>query len=228
MKRIFIADYDTSFISQLIVELNHFKDIEIIGCAHNGYELLMMAGSLTNSDILISNLFLSGVSGVEAIQLIRMKNNLVKIIAHSSIFENYMYNILKLSRANVYTPKNPHDICKGVRHLFKEDYQFESTLTFEWNNNIEVCPIPSRETKIHLSPKDKMLMFLVCEGKNSKEISDKMNLSARTIEYYTQSLLLKLNLKNKVDLVRYGYANGLCTVSCPRSLDKSCNRSCIF
>ena len=66
--------------------------------------------------------------------------------------------------------------------------------------NILASKVMIAET-IELNPKEKKILYAVVEGKTSRQISDELGVSVKTVEFYRNSLLVKFNVKNSIELI---------------------------
>ncbi len=71
----------------------------------------------------------------------------------------------------------------------------------------EIARLKSKVTK-----REREVIMLVAQGKNSREIGEILKSSIRTIETHRANLMGKLGLKNTAEVVRYAYENGLVTI----------------
>ena len=65
---------------------------------------------------------------------------------------------------------------------------------------------PDDET---LTPREQEVLTHIAEGLSNNEIADRLVISAKTVDRHRENLMRKLNLHNRVDLVKYALRKGL-------------------
>jgi len=63
-----------------------------------------------------------------------------------------------------------------------------------------------------LTPKEREVLQMVAEGKSTKQISHKLNVSAKTVDSHRRQIMAKLGIKNVADLTKYAIRAGITTV----------------
>ncbi|QES89372.1 response regulator transcription factor [Rhizosphaericola mali] len=213
-----VADSDTLYRSTLISEICVRSDRKVLFCAANGLELIEDQQN-TPADILIVELYMPVISGVEAIKVLQKRNKYSKILAISAIFQPEMPKLLQDLRVNGYCSKIKEDVVVAMEILQKGGTYFDGTYFQKWEKDgmrlIKEKHTPSLMEE--LKSVEINIIQHTCEGKSNKEIGDILSLSKRTIDTYTRDLLLKLNLKTKIELVNYAMKHGVCRTSCQSS-----------
>jgi DNA-binding NarL/FixJ family response regulator len=93
---IILACADNVLKSKLFQTISTTGKYSLIACADNGFSFLQKFGRFNDmADIIITDLFLEGVSGIEVLQQIREHNNSIKLIAYSTYFQSSIYVMLK-------------------------------------------------------------------------------------------------------------------------------------
>jgi DNA-binding NarL/FixJ family response regulator len=210
--RIIVADDHVLFRQGLKNLLGARSDLEVIGEAADGLQLL---GLLNRSlpDIILLDISILNLRGIEAVREIRRAYPRVKIL------------ILTMHKDKQYLEQT---IAAGARgYLLKEDTDTELFTAIEKikRGRIYVSPnlleeltedwVQTLHDECKASPKieqltvrEKEVLKLIAEGKGSKEIAELLCISIRTVERHRANIMEKLNLKKTADLVKYAIQKG--------------------
>jgi DNA-binding NarL/FixJ family response regulator len=77
------------------------------------------------------------------------------------------------------------------------------------DNFVKGSPAELAKSTQQLSPREKEVLQLIADGKNTKEIATIINISTKTVETYRQQLMKKLNIFNIATLTKYAVREGL-------------------
>lgn len=220
-----IADDDFVFRKLAVSAICESLQRKVSFCASDGKELLHLLQT-HKPDLLIIDLYMPIISGIEAIQLIRKKDVNIKIIACSSIFQEELIAHLKDLKINGYCQRVP-TVVKDVYEIVNNGNSFYDAEYFDrWRTYPATL---QEEDKAHQSKVSSTLkaieiklILATCTGKHNKEIAKELNLSHRTIDTYIGNLLAKFHLKNKSELVSFALSNGICKQLCENSLNGLC------
>ena len=210
--RIIIADDHVLFRQGLKSLLAGRSDLEVIGEASDGLQLLdLLDRSLP--DIILLDISMPNLRGIEAIHEIKKAHPHVKIL------------ILTMHNDKQYLEQA---ISAGARgYLLKEDADTElfsaiekvrrgriyvspnllEELTDDWVLTLRGEPNVSLEVE-HLTIREKEVLKLIAEGKGSKEIAGLLFISTRTVERHRANIMQKLGAKKTADLVKHAVQKG--------------------
>ncbi len=211
--RFSIAESDFYFKQFLIKMLEENPFYSIVNDCNNGNELINRLYR-KQEDLFILNLFMPILSGLEAIKFIRQTNANVPILTYSSTYQEDMAVLLE-EIPNVYYCQKNSIIIKDILRssILSENSEYEEYKK-EWasqSQSVEDYMKRQKREQQELSVTEIQIIKLCYEGYSNKEIGERINLSARTIDTYITRLTEKLGLKSKLDLVRFcvekGYYN---------------------
>ena len=192
--------------------LSHTVDLEIVGEASDGIELLEKLPSL-RPDIVIMDISLPGRSGIEITKQICQEYPEIKVLILSMYnSEDFIFNSIKAG-AKGYLPKN---ITRN--ELLEAIYAIESGEEFfsESVSKIMVKSYVKRATDAEkvqekpdeiLTSRELEILKLYAEGFINKEIGDKLDISIRTVETHKNHIMRKLGLKSTVEMVKFAIRN---------------------
>ena len=204
--RVVLAD-DHVFVRDGIKSLlENEANIQVVGEATDGLEALKIVET-EQPDLLILDIRMPNLTGIEVVEKLRSQNNFVKIVM-LSMHESEEY-VLKSIRAGAdgYLLKGSskeeflkavHTVANGGKY-FSGD--ISSILIGQLNN-----PVASLETKqsldedMMITKREKEILKLLLSGKGNKEIAEALDISKRTAEVHRFNLMKKLKVKNLMEL----------------------------
>ncbi len=163
--------------------------------ASSGKECLRKLNS-SEYDILLLDINLPDVSGIDLCEKIHSEYPNVKIMALTSFSEFTCVDNMMANGASGYVLKNamPEEIIKGVETIMDG----EIFLCHE----VDILMKKETEKHVYLTRREKELLRLITEGFTNQEISEKLFLGSETIKSYRKNLLFKLNARNTATLVK--------------------------
>jgi DNA-binding NarL/FixJ family response regulator len=204
--RVILAD-DHVFVRDGIKSLlENEANITVVGEATDGLEALSLIDSL-QPDLLILDIRMPNMTGIEVVEQLRSKNNLVKIVM-LSMHESEEY-VLKSIQAGAdgYLLKGSskeeflkalHTIANGGKY-FSGD--ISSILIGQLTNPVLAAePKQSLGDDQIITKREKEILKLLLSGKGNKEIAEALDISKRTAEVHRFNLMKKLKVKNLMEL----------------------------
>lgn len=193
--KLLITDDHRILVDGLKKLFDNSETVLVIGTAYSGKEC---KNFLIHDvpDVILLDINLPDVSGIELCREIKIKYPSVKIVALTSYNEYTIVRQMLENGANGYVLKNamPEEILLSVEKAIEND-RFLC-------EEIDILMKKRSQNQIWLTPREKELLKLIVEGNTNIEIADKMYLGVETINSYRKNLLLKLNAKNTAVLVR--------------------------
>ena len=180
---------------------------EVIGEAESGEKAYQLFGEL-NPDVMVMDLSMPGMGGLEAIRRILMRHEKAKILVLSMHEDlSFANQALKLG-AKGYLIKNTlgDDLVKAIETISRG----EIFLSDEIAKKIAVSSIDNRQDPIHdLSAREFEIFRLLAEGLEVDAISTTLNISPKTVSNYQTMIKQKLNIHTPVELIRYAIKAGV-------------------
>lgn len=203
-----LADDHKLFRSGIRELLGHFSGYRVIGDVGDGDELCRFIGSGNVPDIAIVDLNMPRMDGLNATKWLQKNFSQVKIIILSmSQDEN---TILRLLQAGVkgYLVKeaDPEDFKNALDKVRDNDYYYPAYIADYLINRDKRS---RSDTNPKLKQRETDFLELIATDLTYKEIAEKMNLSARTIDGYRDQMFDRFNVKSRVGLAIYAIKNKL-------------------
>jgi len=188
--------------------LNDAEDITVIGVAESGEKAVDAVVTLS-PDVVLMDVNMPGIGGVEACRRILQQDPEVKIIAVSVRNDGPIpHQLLKLGVLGFVSKGSPVDEMVNAIRKVMEGKRY---LCSEVANNLAFQSLPGgNESPFSaLSQREAEVVTLILQGKTIKEMSEMLLLSDKTVNTYRYRLYGKLHVKNDVELIRlaikFGY-----------------------
>lgn len=203
--RVVLAD-DHVFVRDGIKSLlENEANIEVVGEAIDGADALEVVAE-SKPDLLIVDIRMPNLTGIEVVEKLRTENNAVKIIMlsmHES--EEYVLKSIKAG-ADGYLLKGSskdeflkalHTVSAGGKY-FSGD--ISSILISQLTNAAASEPKQNLGEEMMITKREKEILTLLLSGKGNKEIAEALDISKRTAEVHRFNLMKKLKVKNLMEL----------------------------
>ncbi len=198
----------------VINQLKSSDDYIVVGEAEDGEDAIAKTKALT-PDLVIMDIFMPGLSGIEATKLIKKKYPETKILILTG-FENedYVYQIIR-SGAGGYVLKSveKEELLEAVAAVVRGEKFFSPRIsklileTFIRKAEGQKTQISADEDV--LTKREKEIVALVADGLTNQQIAEKLFISARTVDTHRTNIMQKLNIHDVANLVRYAIEKGL-------------------
>lgn len=213
--RILLADDHSIILDGIRAMLESNTSIEIIGEAKNGAEVIEIASKL-NPDVIIMDISMPVLSGIEATKEIKKINNKIKIIILTQHENNeYIVQLFKVG-ADGYLLKNSKktELLEAIKSvMINERYVGKNASKLLINNYSQSSDKSNDDKKVTLTNREVEIIKMIAEDLSNQEIGEKLKISTRTVETHRRNIMQKLNLKSAVALVRYALQNNLIKLS---------------
>jgi DNA-binding NarL/FixJ family response regulator len=211
MIRLIIADDHKIMREGICSLLGKFDDIEIIGEAENGYDVIELAEKL-KPEVIIMDIGMPKVNGIEAAKKILASSPIIKIIMLTMHYDRHFMTEAIKAGAMGYLLKDCafdelinaiHSVVNGniyVSHILS------GTVVKEYVQNIY-----NNETNIisQLTDKERIILQLVAEGKLSKEIANKLDVSVKTVDTHRNNIMKKVGVSSIAELTKFAIKVGI-------------------
>ncbi|MBP6759126.1 MAG: response regulator transcription factor [Flavobacterium sp.] len=204
--RVVLAD-DHVFVRDGIKSLlENEANIVVVGEATDGLEALKIVEN-EQPDLLILDIRMPNLTGIEVVEKLRSQNNFVKIVMlsmHES--EEYVLKSIKAG-ADGYLLKgsSKEEFLKAVQTVANGGKYFSgdisSILIGQLSNPVAVMESKqSLDEDMMITKREKEILKLLLSGKGNKEIAEALDISKRTAEVHRFNLMKKLKVKNLMEL----------------------------
>jgi len=207
-----LADDHKIFREGIKMALGGKPHLKIIWEADDGRDLMHKL-AIKIPDVLLMDIRMPELDGINAIQLIRKENEEIKIIVLTMYDDQQMISKMMESGANAYLTKttDPDEIYEAILTCVNDDFYFNDLV-----NQAVLLRLQHKKTvrqhypkQIQFSEKELQILKYLSEDKTTEEISKLVFLSPRTIESIRQNMKAKVGVKTIAGLIVYGMRNKL-------------------
>lgn len=204
--KLVIADDHHLFIDGIRSILDQEFDINIIGEAANGLELIKMLDSGVKPDIILSDIRMPVMDGITATRIITKNYPDIPVLA-LTMFDQHA-DVSEMLDAGVrgYVTKEvkKDELIKAIHAVVMGNRYFTDAVDIdltEWEKN------RNTNKKVELTRREREILKLIVKGRTTLEIASELKLSKFTIDTHRKNIHKKLNIKSNAGLVSYAMKN---------------------
>ncbi len=210
--RVLIVDDHTIVRAGIRLLLQAEDDIQVVGEAGDG-ETAVAAVAELRPDVVLMDVAMPGISGLEATRTIKHRWPDVQVLAltmHRS--DDYFFRMLEAGASGyVLKGADPGELITAIRIVHRGQVFLYPTLAKKLVTDY-LDRVRSGEVQApyaNLTDREIEVLRLIAEGRTSAEIGELLHLSPHTVQSYRRALMEKLNLHDRVELVKYAIRRGL-------------------
>jgi DNA-binding NarL/FixJ family response regulator len=201
--RVVVADDHPIVRTGLVALLADQPDLEVVGQTGDGLEAVDLVERLA-PDLLVVDLMLPGLSGIEVNQRVASKTRVLVLTLHAN--EAYAARVHADGAAGfVLKDAHPNEILRAVREVCAGRRHFPPSV-------LERGSDTANDPWDGLTDREKEVAQLTCEGRTAADVATRLGISARTVEVHRANVQRKLRVHNVAELVRYLVRRGILAV----------------
>ncbi len=180
--------------------LKNSDDIEVLGHAESG-EQAIKSYIDDIPDVVVMDLSLPGIGGLEAIRRIKARDGKAKILVFSMHEDTIFVEQALQAGARGYIPKSspPSQLIEGIRDVFKGSTHIDSKIA----ERLAIDKVRGDDTPFsNLSTREFEIFCLLAKGLNTSEIAKQLSISYKTVANYSTQIKNKLEVNTVAELVR--------------------------
>ncbi len=218
--KILLADDHVMFRQGVKRIIEGIDGVNVVGEASNGLELLRLLREV-NPDLVIMDISMPNLRGLEATREIKAINSEVKVLILTMHKDReYLYHALTAGAEGYLLKEDADEELISAIETLRQGGTFISPLLSGQMADIFVDKFrPGGELRTApeepLTVREREIIKLIAEGKSSKEIGELLFISSRTVQHHRANIMKKLNVKKTADLVKYAIQKGYVMDSVP-------------
>lgn len=208
MIKIFILD-DHSVVREGLKRIvEESADMKVVMEAQDGFDALKKLKN-TDVDLLITDLSVPGVSGVELISRIKsLKQNLPILVLTIHPEDQFGLRILRAGASGYLTKESaPRMLLHAIRKVLAGGRYISENLAEQLA--FQQLDHPAKNLHEKLSNREFSILCMLGMGKGVSEIASELGLSVKTISTYKARIMQKMHIKNTAQLIRYAIMHHL-------------------
>lgn len=205
--RIVIVDDHRMVCEGLTALINGFDDLELVGKAASGEEAIALCAE-RHPDVVLMDLLMPGMSGVEAIKHIRANYPETQIVALTSYHDEERVQAALRAGAIGYLLKEASvdELVGAIRAAY------EGRPTLAWQAAqalIQGAKQTNAAPEYHLTDRELEVLALMVEGLTNRQIANALEISRYTVNAHVSSILAKLDVSSRTEAVALALQNKL-------------------
>jgi DNA-binding NarL/FixJ family response regulator len=203
--RTLIADDHTLLRNGICALLEDEPDIMIVGEASDGREAVRLAGQL-KPNVVLMDIAMPLLNGLEATRQIKHEHPEINVLV-LTMYDNeeYFREMLEVG-ASGYIIKRAaaSELVTAIRAVYNWEAVLSPAITrFLLEDYLNHDIRSEKDDPNALSSREREVLQLIAEGRTSREIAEILNLSVKTVQSHRTSLMQKLDLHDRGDLIKY-------------------------
>lgn len=203
MIKTLITDDHQLVIDGIKLMLAEADDLQCVGTANSG-ELALELLANTPADVLLLDINMPGIDGLETCRRVRRDFPSVKILMLSMLREGSLVKLLLNEGASGYLLKNAgkDEVLEAIRKVHRGERALSSEVLDIFlqpdaeKKRLMTSPFPA------LSRREKQILQLIVNEKTTGEIAEELFISFGTVETHRRNILMKLSARNTAGLVK--------------------------
>ena len=204
--RMLVADEQSLFREGVCALLRDCEDIEVVGEATNGREIIEMAREQM-PDIVLMNIAMPIMDGAEVIHRIRKGRNDIKVLLLTQYEDRDRILSGLKAGANGYIPKRAtaSDLVSAILTVYRGGcFIYPSVAKTMVDDYFQRIRQPgSLDPYDQLTHREREVLKLMAEGHKSGEIAELLNMAVKTVLGHRTNIMRKLSIHNRTELIKY-------------------------
>ena len=189
------------------------QEFELVGTVEDGRALLEAAEKL-NPDVIVTDISMPLLNGIEAAQQIKKLTPKVKIVfltMHPDV--TYATRALEAG-ASGYVLKHaaPSELITAIKEVLNGRIYLTPMIAKDVLDSFMSESHRRRKAVIELTLRQREVLQLTSEGRSAKKIASILNISTRTVEFHKYRMMESLGLRTNADLIQYAIKHGIVSV----------------
>ncbi len=198
------------------------EDIEVGGEAENGRQAVMLARKSPPPDVVLMDVAMPLLNGLEATRQILKLVPTTKILVLTSYGDDDCVEQLMQAGAAGYLIKQTaaNDLLKAIREVYRGNAFFSPTIAKRLRDHCREAFTTGQSPKkaTELTSREAEVLQLIAEGFSNKQIAGELSISIKTVEKHRQQVMNKLNIHDVAGLTRYAISKGIVERSVPATV----------
>ncbi|MEE9167898.1 MAG: response regulator transcription factor [Candidatus Neomarinimicrobiota bacterium] len=210
--RVLLAEDHTIVRKGLQALLNGQGDIEVVGEAEDGFEVVNRSQEL-HPDVIVMDISMPNLSGLEATRQIKKLLPEIKVLilsVHTS--EEYIFQTLRAGASGYVVKKAaPEELITAIYSISQgETYLSPAVSKVVVEEYVHLAGEERREDSLdRLTAREREVLQLIAEGNTTREAAKKLFISVKTVETHRSRLMSKLDIHGIAGLTKFAIGRGL-------------------
>ncbi len=207
--RVLIVDDHAIVRKGIRALLSEADGFEVVGEAGNGQEAVLAAQE-THPDVILMDLLMSGMDGIEATHQITSWQPQTRILVLTSFAaDNKVFPAIKAGAAGyLLKDSSPDELVRAIRQVHRGEPSLHPTIARKLLQEI-ARPAEQQPAPEALTDREMTVLRLIAQGLSNQEIADRISVSEPTVRAHVSRILGKLHLASRTQAALYAVREGL-------------------
>ena len=203
--RVVLAEDHALMRDAIRMVFDEAEDIELVGEAANGHELLPLVARV-QPDFVLLDVQLPGLDGLACLEQLAAEHPNVRVAMLSAVDDRHVIESSFRRGAHGYIRKtvNPFDLPAAIRQIV-DDTVIHRPLSPHKGGSVRQVS--------GLSEKEAAVLAELSQGRSNKEIAGRLWLSEQTVKFHLRNIYRKLGITSRTEALRYAYEHDLASVA---------------
>lgn len=208
--RVVLVDDHSMIRIGLKAYFDTLADIQVVGEAGSGEEALQVVEA-THPDVILMDLIMAGMDGVEATVQVKKICPACKVIILTSYHEDsHIFPAIKAGALSyVLKDIDPDDLAKAIRSAYAGEAMINPQVAARMVKEIQGGSREETNPFTELTERELDVLRMIAVGKNNQEIAGELVISEKTVKTHITNILGKLHLKDRTQAAAYAWQSGI-------------------
>ncbi len=208
--RVILVDDHSMIRIGLKAYFDTLADIQVVGEAGSGEEALQVVEA-THPDVILMDLIMAGMDGVEATVQVKKICPACKVIILTSYHEDsHIFPAIKAGALSyVLKDIDPDDLAKAIRSAYAGEAMINPQVAARMVKEIQGGSREETNPFVELTERELDVLRMIAVGKNNQEIAGELVISEKTVKTHITNILGKLHLKDRTQAAAYAWQSGI-------------------
>ena len=219
--RVLLADDHQLLRQAMRLMLEMHEQIEVVADVSDGREAVEMTDRI-KPDVVLMDLAMPGLNGVEATSQIVRQNPRVKVLVVTGYVDDQRVLAALRAGAHGYVVKRSdvNELLLAIQAVHLGNPYFSQSLSHGRSPVEYLLQARGEGPADSLSAREREVLQLVAEGHTNQEIADLLVLSIKTVEAHKAHIMTKLKAQNRTDLIKYAIRQGIISLGDDDQMDR--------
>ena len=206
--RVVLADDHKVMREGLRMVLDREADTEVVGEADDGAAAIQLARD-SRPDVVVMDISMPGLNGVKATEALMTIPGIRVVILTRHAEREYVQRLLTAGASGYVLKQSAADeLVRAIRRVVAGQKYLDPAITDQAIGNVTAEGRRATAAGRRLTRREEDVLRFVALGFLAKEIAGRLGISIKTVETHKAKAMIKLDLKNRIDIVRYAMLQG--------------------
>lgn len=185
-------------------------DLVVLGEANSGEQAVSMAAELT-PDVVLMDLIMSGMGGVEATRQVKQVSPHTQVIVLTSFDEDkYIFPALRAGAISyVLKDVGPDELAETIRKAARGESVLHPRIALRVVQEIQGVKREAHLPETDLSEREREVLCLIAAGRTNAEIAQELIISEKTVKGHVSNILSKLHMPDRTQAAVFAWQQGI-------------------